>query len=338
MIRSYKLRVYANKSKIEGIARLLSTWKESINLYIDKFWTLEEIKGLNPPNELMPKGSIPRLSAKKAWQVCKSARTQENPTKPIFKGEEIDLDENTAVLNQFSTKEFDFWFKLSGITKGTRISIPCKKYKHFTKALEKGKLRKSAKIIKHRKYYYLVVYVEIEKKESTNINKIGIDVGLNNTVSTSDGKFYGKSVQKVRSRTKHRKYENGISAQKQEINRIAKSISKIYPNTDFVCEYLLFKGKRKRTKSFRRKYNTWAYKSLSSKLEHLGCTEGFKVILVDPAYTSQTCPSCRWVDKENRKNSIFSCTKCNYTNNADTVGATNILNSYRQSILVHGRL
>jgi putative transposase len=339
MLRSYKLKIYANRDKLYGLDKLLDQYECDVNYFISIFWdTIDDIKGSYPSKDMMPHGKLSRLSAIKAWQVCKSARIQEEPVKPVFKGDEIDLDETQVVLNGFVSKEFDFWFKLSGITKGTRIPIPCKRYKHFTKALEKGKLRKSVKIKRHKDYYYLYVYVESEDKKCSNTNSIGVDVGLSNTIATSDGKFYGKSVQKVRSRTKHRKYEDGVSAQKQEINRVAKSLSKIYPNTDFVCEDLLFKGKKKRKKSFRRKYNTWAYKTLASRLDQLGCTEGFKVILVNPAYTSQRCPSCGWISEGNRKNLMFKCTKCNYTNNADTVGATNILNSYRQSTLVHGKL
>ncbi|MEC5218924.1 transposase, partial [Actimicrobium sp. GrIS 1.19] len=41
---------------------------------------------------------------------------------------------------------------------------------------------------------------------------------------------------------------------------------------------------------------------------------------------SQTCPCCGHVDKANRKSqSAFLCTVCWYENNADVVGAINIL-------------
>ncbi|WP_435806338.1 zinc ribbon domain-containing protein [Shewanella psychromarinicola] len=39
-------------------------------------------------------------------------------------------------------------------------------------------------------------------------------------------------------------------------------------------------------------------------------------------HTSQTCPSCDHVDKENRKSQAhFECVACGYQNNADVVGA-----------------
>lgn len=53
---------------------------------------------------------------------------------------------------------------------------------------------------------------------------------------------------------------------------------------------------------------------------------GGEVLLVDPKYTSQTCPSCHHVSKENRKTqSSFECVLCGFNENADYVGALNIL-------------
>jgi putative transposase len=53
---------------------------------------------------------------------------------------------------------------------------------------------------------------------------------------------------------------------------------------------------------------------------------GGLLIAVPPYHTSQTCPECGHVAAENRKTqSNFVCVKCGYENNADHVGAINIL-------------
>lgn len=50
------------------------------------------------------------------------------------------------------------------------------------------------------------------------------------------------------------------------------------------------------------------------------------VIPVNPAYTSQTCPACGYVAKENRpEQALFICGECGHTNNADINAAQNIL-------------
>ena len=53
------------------------------------------------------------------------------------------------------------------------------------------------------------------------------------------------------------------------------------------------------------------YSYLEQKIEkeHLP----FKISYVNPSYTSQTCPNCYYVAKENRSNGMFRCCFCGYT-------------------------
>jgi IS605 OrfB family transposase len=51
-----------------------------------------------------------------------------------------------------------------------------------------------------------------------------------------------------------------------------------------------------------------------------------RVIEVDPRHTSQTCPRCEHIDRDNRETQAqFACVACGYTGHADIVGALNIL-------------
>jgi len=53
---------------------------------------------------------------------------------------------------------------------------------------------------------------------------------------------------------------------------------------------------------------------------------GGEVVKVNPKHTSQTCPECHHVSKDNRTTqSRFKCVECGYTENADLVGALNVL-------------
>lgn len=54
-----------------------------------------------------------------------------------------------------------------------------------------------------------------------------------------------------------------------------------------------------------------------------------KLVYVNPAFTSQTCPCCGYVDKQNRNGDDFCCLECHYSPDvkcakADYVGALNI--------------
>jgi len=53
---------------------------------------------------------------------------------------------------------------------------------------------------------------------------------------------------------------------------------------------------------------------------------GGRLVAVPPQYTSQRCPDCGHVAKENRTTqSKFECVQCGFTANADHVGAINVL-------------
>ena len=68
-------------------------------------------------------------------------------------------------------------------------------------------------------------------------------------------------------------------------------------------------------------WSEW-FRQLAYKAEDAGR----RFIAVDPKYTSQTCPMCGFVSRDNRKTQAdFVCISCGYQDNADHNGAVNIL-------------
>jgi putative transposase len=62
------------------------------------------------------------------------------------------------------------------------------------------------------------------------------------------------------------------------------------------------------------------------QLEYKTQWSGAMLIAVPPHHTSQTCPQCGHVASDNRKTqALFLCVSCGHTNNADVVGAVNVL-------------
>ena len=62
------------------------------------------------------------------------------------------------------------------------------------------------------------------------------------------------------------------------------------------------------------------------QLEYKMAWKGGYLVAVPPQYTSQTCPCCGHVSKDNRKTQAkFECVDCGFEENADLVGAINIL-------------
>lgn len=326
MVKSYRLKVYANKQKLKELNKLLAFWRDQVNKKIAIFWKFKEVKGSYCPTEYAQGGRLIRDASTKAWQIVKGAKKKKQVKWLEFKGNEIDLNQFSAyIIPEFETKEFDIWFNVISLIPRKRLKIPCRKTKIFNEACQEGKLRKSFKLLRIDGEYYIQCFVEFPEVKKENDNLIGIDVGLNNAIATSDGKILGKELKDLRIRTKWRKYKRKLSSSKQWLNYYAKKLVSLYPNTDFVVEKLLFKGKRNRSKEFRRRNNNWPYAWLSKKLEELGKVEGFHLIKVNPCFTSQRCPECGFTDKANRVGGLFSCKQCGFREDADVVGAINIL-------------
>ena len=69
------------------------------------------------------------------------------------------------------------------------------------------------------------------------------------------------------------------------------------------------------------------------QLEYKSAWRGGVLVAVPPHNTSRTCPCCGHTDKENRLTQAkFECVECGYCNNADVVGALNILERGRATV------
>ena len=71
--------------------------------------------------------------------------------------------------------------------------------------------------------------------------------------------------------------------------------------------------------------HSWAFAQLGSFLAYKAKRAGVAFVHVDPAYTSQTCSACGWVDKRNRRcQAVFECGRCRFVGHADHNAAINI--------------
>lgn len=84
-------------------------------------------------------------------------------------------------------------------------------------------------------------------------------------------------------------------------------------------------GKNVRQKAgLNREILTTGWSQLRQMLEY----KAAHVVAVNPAYTSQTCNSCKAVDKDSRKKqAVFKCVHCGHADNADVNASRNIMAS-----------
>jgi putative transposase len=80
-----------------------------------------------------------------------------------------------------------------------------------------------------------------------------------------------------------------------------------------------------RSKTERRRANSWAFYQLRQFLEYKARVAGVSLVLVPPAYTSQTCHKCLHIHPEQgksyRSGKSFKCGHCGWEGDADLNGA-----------------
>ncbi|HBY95214.1 MAG: transposase [Ardenticatenaceae bacterium] len=208
--------------------------------------------------------------------------------------------------------------------------------------------RGQADLIYRAGTFYLAVVVDIpEPPPSQASGVLGVDLGIANLATDSDGETYGgEQVDATR-----RHYERmrsglqrvGTKSSRRKLKRIKRRERRFKKNTNhLISKHLVAKasdtgralaiedlgGIRERTtvrKAQRSRHAKWAFGELRQFLTYKAVLAGVRLHLVDPRNTSRTCPVCGHCDKRNRPDqATFRCASCGYAGHADVVAAVNI--------------
>lgn len=111
---------------------------------------------------------------------------------------------------------------------------------------------------------------------------------------------------------------------------LSKALVNLYgPNTLFVLEDLNDVTKntvKHRKKDNRYVHNSWSHYQLGQDLTYKANLNGSQVIEINPKYTSQRCPKCGRIRKDNRDHDLhlYTCDNCGYKSNDDRLAGMNI--------------
>jgi predicted RNA-binding Zn-ribbon protein involved in translation (DUF1610 family) len=72
----------------------------------------------------------------------------------------------------------------------------------------------------------------------------------------------------------------------------------------------------------------WSRSTLEDRFEYKASAAGCRREQINPAYTSQTCPECGYLEKANRRGDEFQCQKCGHRGDADQIAAQNQKSRY----------
>ncbi|MCD9020650.1 RNA-guided endonuclease InsQ/TnpB family protein [Cohnella silvisoli] len=214
----------------------------------------------------------------------------------------------------------------------------------------------TAKLVVKKGKFFLHIPMTKEMEEPTDDRRIrnivGIDLGINFLATTYDSDrktaFYNgrqvktrraryaqarKSLQQRQTPSARRRLKATGNRENRWMSDVNHQLSKALVTRAGKDSLLVLEdlsGVRGKTEKVRLQDRyvsvSWAFRQLRQMIEYKAALHQCKVIAVDPAYTSQTCPKCLKPDKANRIKKIhtFRCKKCGYTTNDDRVGAMNL--------------
>ena len=247
------------------------------------------------------------------------------------------MSEMTAVLGTSEETKLTVWwlgFSHRGAGKA-RVQVPlaASPYVKCVNDVSKGVLAR-----KTRQGRWRLEVVERKEWEIPEVTeealRIGVDVGLNVIAATSDGELLGADMKpkfnalyaRVRDIRRNRQrqglkgnsprldvLEDKLSGMiKTCVGEAASKLVEAHPSAVFVIEDLDLRGCRGQKR--------FAYRAL-----HHALGRKAPCLAVNPAYGSQTCPSCGYVSRSNRSGVKFHCRSCGKISHADVVGGINLL-------------
>ena len=119
----------------------------------------------------------------------------------------------------------------------------------------------------------------------------------------------------------------GQAEVKRWISEATREVLRFRPD-GLVMEDLSRMRGRTKSRNLSRVVSRWMRSSLKERAEFLSQAGGSRLETVNAAYTSQQCPKCGYVHKNNRQGDRFRCRNCHFTAHADTVGAMNVERRY----------
>lgn len=255
------------------------------------------------------------------------------------------IDQRGIAFTKAQDSAFPYWIRLSTLQKGKPIWIPVQSYPYF-EARTSGK----AKTIQANMDRDGVIRFGILSDVSDEIKKsrakyhplceeMSLDLGLKTLFATDQGALLGRGWfdvlktydSKISSLAAYRQ-KNGLKVRsprynrhaqqlrgfiRSEVNRILNHLIDTRRPARLIVERLNFRHPEL-SKRLNRLIQNFGKKAVADKLNDLKEKFGIEVEERNPAYSSQECCICGYVDKRNRPSQeAFKCLWCGSTRHAD---------------------
>jgi len=331
----------SNKGKKDTLRAVMDESKRVLQAYVDLYWPQQDRIGKYVDFKISSwlSACLLQCLGKDALSMIRALRRRKAKSKPIISHVTLNLDRRFLPNIQESDGHFDHWFQMSGLgdrKHPIKLRLPLKSHAVYKKFVKEGWSLKKSFRLKMRGDDKLFLHLIFEKEEPTERVKgetLGLDMGYRNLLATSHGELIGSDLKGVYEIIRRKKI--GSKAQKSTLRRrdceVNRAINSLH--LDGVKTIAIESLKNVKYKSHQRnkmptkvmdRVQWWSYPRTVSKIQRLSEEKGIRLVEVPPAYTSQTCPQCGSIHKENRQGDVFKCLDCSYEGHSDVVGAINI--------------
>jgi hypothetical protein len=270
---------------------------------------------------------------------------------PRLKQTVIQANANVVALEPSTDSTFDFWLRVSTLSKGVSLRLPVKLAAYHWRVLDGKRITTSMTLTRKPSGWWLTLTVdEVVIPTTTDASPVvGVDLGIASFLTTSEGRRYGTFHGKLarrhqRDRQKRRRKaklraclkKKGVTHLpsltnqrlarhiRQEINRAVNQFYAAHPEHQVAYEDLNVRAMRFRA----RRMNAYLY---AANLAHLprqlawGAKKRGQTARAGwAAYSSQECSRCHFVSRANRPaQQTFCCQACGLQLNADENAAIN---------------
>jgi hypothetical protein len=346
--RAEKLTSQIEKNARDHAIQIVSTWAKSV--YARKIKTFIRLsfkegnfdedfcKQLYTVGKYLihePKETVSQEAIDLYWSWLSDPEVVGNPPS-ISSRIPMRMSENTCSLEDpEEATHADLWLKISTLISRKLAWLPLVGNPYVKKSSDVSKGIHARKDRKGRWRFEAVDTKEwLVCEAEPDLPRIGVDVGLNVVAATSSGHVFGAYLKPKFNRLYDKVREVRANRQRQDLKensprldrlesrlsgltksftgRVSNELIRTYSESVFVLEDLDLRGCRGQKR--------FCYRELAHALESKAPTEK-----VNPAYSSQTCPSCGHVSRYNRAGIDFICRQCGRISHADVVGGINLL-------------
>ena len=237
-----------------------------------------------------------------------------------------------------NASEFDLWIRLGSIFGNRESLILPTKHHERSRHFEKTDWVRRKSICLRRdslgRYYADVFWKKEDSKISQQGQAVGVDIGINKLMTTSNGEELGSEM-KVKLDKLNRRKQNSRNwnQTRKEIKDYIGFVTNRFPwDVDVVVmENILNITKQtggRVGKATRKLLGHWNIDLLYGRMTEKAEENRVFLVFVNPAYSSQTCYSCGAIDKKSRNGEVFKCTTCGHMDDADHNASVNILQRF----------